>query len=175
MKVICYGDSNTYGYDPRDPLGGRYDIPWPQWLANETGWTVINKGENGREIPGKAVAFPEDADLIILMLGTNDLLQFWPPEKVSDKMEQFLAGISQPVLLIAPPTMVYGAWVQDRELIDDSITLAECYRSLAQRLGIGFADAGSWNIPLAHDGVHLTEEGHRIFAKALLQHLIKGD
>ena len=29
MKVICYGDSNTYGYDPRDPLGGRYDMPWP--------------------------------------------------------------------------------------------------------------------------------------------------
>ena len=175
MKVICYGDSNTYGYDPRDPLGGRYDMPWPQCLADETGWTVINEGENGREIPKNPVAFPEDADLIILMLGTNDLLQFWPPEKVSDKMEQFLAGISRPVLLIAPPTMVYGAWVQDRELIDDSITLAECYRSLAQRLGINFVDAGSWNIPLAHDGVHLTEEGHRIFAKALLQHLNKGD
>ena len=175
MKVICYGDSNTYGYDPRDPLGGRYDMPWPQNLANETGWTVINEGENGREIPKNPVAFPEDADLIILMLGTNDLLQFWPPERVSDKMEQFLSGISRPVLLIAPPTMVYGDWVQDRELIDDSITMAECYRSLAQRLGINFADSGSWNIPLAHDGVHLTEEGHRIFAKALLQHLNKGD
>ena len=25
MKVICYGDSNTYGYDPRGWLGGRYD------------------------------------------------------------------------------------------------------------------------------------------------------
>ena len=25
MKVICYGDSNTYGYDPRSWLGGRYD------------------------------------------------------------------------------------------------------------------------------------------------------
>ncbi len=25
MKVICFGDSNTYGYDPRSRLGGRYD------------------------------------------------------------------------------------------------------------------------------------------------------
>ena len=33
MKVICYGDSNTYGYDPRLPLGGRYDHPWPELLA----------------------------------------------------------------------------------------------------------------------------------------------
>lgn len=24
MKVICYGDSNTYGYDPRSYIGGRY-------------------------------------------------------------------------------------------------------------------------------------------------------
>ncbi len=25
MKVICFGDSNTYGYDPRSLLGDRYD------------------------------------------------------------------------------------------------------------------------------------------------------
>ena len=25
MKVICFGDSNTYGYDPRGYFGGRYD------------------------------------------------------------------------------------------------------------------------------------------------------
>ena len=25
MNVICFGDSNTYGYDPRSYLGGRYD------------------------------------------------------------------------------------------------------------------------------------------------------
>lgn len=25
MKAICFGDSNTYGYDPRSRLGGRYD------------------------------------------------------------------------------------------------------------------------------------------------------
>ena len=24
MKVICFGDSNTYGYDPRSYFGGRY-------------------------------------------------------------------------------------------------------------------------------------------------------
>ena len=24
MKVVCFGDSNTYGYDPRSWLGGRY-------------------------------------------------------------------------------------------------------------------------------------------------------
>ena len=39
MKVICYGDSNTYGYDPRGWLGGRYDAAdrWPDILARRTG------------------------------------------------------------------------------------------------------------------------------------------
>ena len=44
MKVICFGDSNTYGYDPRGPFGSRYDRPWPDLLAELTGWQVINQG-----------------------------------------------------------------------------------------------------------------------------------
>ena len=30
MKVICFGDSNTYGYDPRSFLGDRYG-PTDRW------------------------------------------------------------------------------------------------------------------------------------------------
>ena len=43
--------------------------------------------------------------------------------------------------------------------------------ALAERLGIRFADAGNWNIPLAYDGVHFTEQGHRAFAAGLLEEL----
>ena len=39
--------------------------------------------------------------------------------------------------------------------------------------GIGFVDAGAWKIPLAFDGVHFTENGHRIFAENLYKYLIK--
>ena len=53
MNIICFGDSNTYGYDPRSWLGGRYDAGsrWVDILASETGWTIRNMGVNGREIP----------------------------------------------------------------------------------------------------------------------------
>ena len=39
MNVICFGNSNTYGYDPRSYLGGRYDVDsrWVDILAVETG------------------------------------------------------------------------------------------------------------------------------------------
>ena len=53
MNVICFGDSNTYGYDPRGSFGGRYDADsrWVDILAAETSWIVCNMGQNGREIP----------------------------------------------------------------------------------------------------------------------------
>lgn len=33
MKVICFGDSNTYGYDPRPLDGGRYDASCGGWTS----------------------------------------------------------------------------------------------------------------------------------------------
>ena len=43
--------------------------------------------------------------------------------------------------------------------------------ALAERLDIRFADAGKWDIPLAYDGVHFTEQGHKNFAAGLLEEL----
>ena len=176
MMVLCFGDSNTYGYDPRGYFGGRYDHPWPELLAKQLDCTVLNWGENGREIPERAVIFPVDADLLVVMLGTNDLLQGESVEIVSRRMQRFLEPLDRKkLLLIAPPPMKFGEWVQNQELIDDSITLAEQYQALSERLGIRFINAGNWNIPLAFDGVHLTEEGHRVFAKGLIEYLHKGE
>ena len=176
MKVICFGDSNTYGYDPRGYFGGRYDADsrWVDILAVETGWTVCNMGQNGREIPSAAPAFPDDTDLLIVMLGTNDLLQGRSPEQASGRLERFLSGVSMDqskVLLIAPPPMTLGEWVPSPQLIDDSRTFARFCQALAERLVIRFADAGKWDIPLAYDGVHFTEQGHRAFAAGLLEEL----
>lgn len=174
MKVICFGDSNTYGYDPRSYFGGRYnaDSRWVDILASETGWTVYNMGENGREIPSTAPAFPADTDLLIVMLGVNDLLQGRSPEQAAERLEHFLSGISlerSKLLLIAPPPVARGAWVPSQQLIDDSRSFAQLCQTLAERMDIRFADAGKWNISLAYDGVHFTEQGHKAFAAGLLE------
>jgi len=108
------------------------------------------------------------------MLGTNDLLQGAAPETVCGRMERFLRSQDmEKILLIAPPPMKLGAWVPGQNLIEDSQNLADCYRDLAQRLGIRFADAGQWNVSVAYDGVHLTQEGHSAFALGLLNDLKK--
>ena len=176
MKVICFGDSNTYGYDPRDYFGGRYDADsrWVDILVAETGWTICNMGENGREIPSAAPAFHADTDLLIVMLGTNDLLQGCSPELAAERLERFLAAVPldrSKILLIAPPPMALGEWVPSQQLIDASHSFARLCQALAERLGVRFADAGKWGISLTYDGVHFTEQGHKAFAAGLLEEL----
>ncbi|MGI5906023.1 MAG: GDSL-type esterase/lipase family protein [Candidatus Pararuminococcus gallinarum] len=176
MKVICFGDSNTYGYDPRGYFGGRYgaDRRWVDILAAETGWAISNMGQNGREIPSAAPAFPADTDLLIVMLGTNDLLQGRSPEQAAERLARFLSGVSldrSKILLVAPPPVSLGTWVPSQQLIDASYSFAQLCQVLTERMVIRFADAGKWNISLAYDGVHFTEQGHRAFAAGLLEEL----
>ena len=176
MNVICFGNSNTYGYDPRGYFGGRYDADcrWVDILAAETGWTISNMGQNGREIPSSAPSFPADTDLLIVMLGTNDLLQGCIPEQAAERLARFLSGVSldrSKILLVAPPPMALGEWVPSQQLIDASHSFAQSCQALAEGLGIRFADAGKWDISPAYDGVHFTEQGHKNFAAGLLEEL----
>ena len=96
------------------------------------------------------------------------------PEQAAARLERFLSDISldrSKILVIAPPPVKRGAWVPNQQLIDDSCADARLCQTLAEQLGIHFADAGKWDIPLAYDGVHFTEQGHRAFAARLLEEL----
>ena len=85
--VICYGDSNTYGFDPRMGCPERLPrrVRWTGRLDALPGPRIINEGMNGREIPHTAAAFSyldrilernAGADILFIMLGTNDLFGF---------------------------------------------------------------------------------------------------
>ena len=176
MKLWCFGDSNTYGYDPCGFFGGRYAAPWPELLAEKTGFQVINDGKNGRMIPDREHEFHQFrrdaeryiADALIVMLGTNDLLDGATAGAAAARMEAFLNQCNLPLtLLVSPPPMKRGAWVPDDGLVEESKNLARQYETLAKRLGLPYADAGEWDIELAYDGVHFTEEGHARFAEGL--------
>ena len=73
MRAICYGDSNTYGFEPGTYIGGRYPASsrWVDLLSAKTGWTIENEGLNGRQIPRRPIQIPTDTDLLIVMLGSN--------------------------------------------------------------------------------------------------------
>lgn len=175
--IVCLGDSNTFGYDPRGTFAGRYpaDVRWPDRLAR-AGWIIHNLGENGREIPHARFSFSVltrqlDAlrpfDGICILLGANDLLCGASPAQATARMEGLLNELQiygAPVLLVAPPRFVPGTWIDDERLLADAGRLAGYFHTLAADRALAFADADGWDIPLCFDGVHFTEEGHRRFA-----------
>lgn len=181
MQILCFGDSNTYGYDPRGYPGDRYsaDDRWVDRLSNQTGHEVINAGINGRQIPRNPYALrllteQQKVDIFLVMLGTNDLLQGASAKEAAARMEHFLEPLLPhcgKVLLVAPPPMKRGAWVPTDALVDESIRLADEYRLVAEKLNIHFLDTRHWNIGLAYDGVHFTEAGHHYFASHFIESL----
>ena len=183
-KIICYGDSNTFGHDPRSFIGDRYppDARWTELLKSEVRDTV-NLGLNGRQIPysdaelsaaEKQIAAYLPAELVIVMLGTNDLLwnSEFRAEDAAARMETFLRRLlpvvgRERLLLLSPPAMQNGSWVEDTRLITESKRLGALYAALAAELSVAFADSACWDIALSYDGIHLTESGHRVFADRL--------
>jgi len=182
MKVICFGDSNTYGYDPRGFFADRYPAKnrWVDLLSVSHGWDVINAGVNGREIPSNFhfLRLPDahiSADMFLVMLGTNDLLQGAAAKEAAVRMEAFLSHLlpfCKQVVLVAPPPLKRGAWVPADELVTESILLAEKYDTVAANLNIPFINTCAWNVELAFDGVHFTEAGHHIFAEKISKELL---
>jgi lysophospholipase L1-like esterase len=130
-EILCFGDSNTWGYDPvskgRFPNGVRWTGVLQAALG--PGYRVIEEGLNGRttvwEDPvegdkvGKRHLLPclesqAPLDLVVLMLGTNDTKKRYsaPPKDITagvgvllDILARCTAGrdgAAPPVLVMAP-------------------------------------------------------------------------
>ena len=130
--ILCYGDSNTWGWNPATQSRYVRDERWPGVLRQELGegYLVIEEGLNGRTTVwddpiegyknGKEYLIPclethKPIDLVIIMLGTNDLkARFSVPAcdvaagagvlvDIIAKSETGPGDGAPQVLLIAPP------------------------------------------------------------------------
>ncbi|MGL4913704.1 MAG: GDSL-type esterase/lipase family protein [Romboutsia sp.] len=89
MNILCFGDSNTHGYNPKDGTRFEKNVRWTGILQNLLGnkHYVIEEGLSGRTtvfedpihegLSGFNYIYPclmthEPIDLLIIMLGTND-------------------------------------------------------------------------------------------------------
>lgn len=125
--IVCFGDSNTFGYRPED--GGRYppEVRWTGILREnlkEKGYKVIEEGLVGRTTvfedsvrPGrKGIDFliplietHAPVDTVILMLGTNDCKSLYKasPQVIGKGMERLICQIQNfrseiKILLMSP-------------------------------------------------------------------------
>jgi lysophospholipase L1-like esterase len=201
--ILAYGDSLTWGRDPakrgkRHPASHR----WPDVLQQElgTGYTVISEGLRGRtttfsisqadcEINGAtilptALYTHAPLDLVILMLGTNDLQSIicgraigatqgmrHLVEIVRQHAPRLVSATTPKVLVVAPPRLVKSADPYFLEVFDEAIgesgKLASLYATLSRELGCSFFDAAQ----VAHadpiDGVHLDAQNTKAIGVAI--------
>ncbi len=186
-KLILFGDSNTYGYDPRGFLGGRYptEVRWTTHIkeALKDNYEVIEEGMNGRMLPELGYGYFTTTiqnltkdDVFVMMLGTNDILLTNHPdvEATLQRLDSILDYVNQncmaSFILIAPPYI--SASDSEMELYHDcSLRLNEGYIKLANEHNINAIDAGKWNIEMGCAGVHFSIDGHKKFAESLLEFL----
>jgi len=197
-EILCFGDSNTWGYVAGK--GSRYprETRWPGVLARELGdgFAVIEEGQNGRTTVwddpveghknGRAYLVPcleshAPLDLVVLMLGTNDLKQRFsvPPFDIGWSARSLLEAIGRSAagrdgappaaLLVAPPPL--GRLSEFAEMFaggfEKSRKLALHYRTAAAAFGADFLDAGTVASVSDVDGVHLDAAGHEALGRAV--------
>lgn len=199
-NILCFGDSNTFA---SHPLGGRhpYDVRWTGRLQALLGaeYRVIEEGLGGRTTvfddqiaPGRngraalptAIASHNPLDLIVLMLGTNDLKEQYHATMwdLGRAMEQLLHIIDafeyaphyqKPKVLLVSPILVgeeiesspFGCFTH--RAAANSRLFAETYAPVAQKYGAHFFDASRVARPSAEDQLHMDADSHRALAEAL--------
>ncbi len=152
-RILCYGDSNTYGFDPHSIFTGRYDSDnrWCNILENKIGGTVFNCGQNGRCLPcfdyeydelKHFIAHKSPIDTVIVMLGTNDLIMtnsadIKPIMTQMSKLLDFLIELlpQSNIIVLSPPPITASS-----KLSEKLETLKSAYADLAKTKNVIFLD-----------------------------------
>ncbi len=197
-NILCFGDSNTWGYAP--VTGERYPghVRWTGVLQSCLGddYLVIEEGLNGRTTvhneslrPHRNGAFllpvllesHSPLDLVIVMLGTNDLKACFRQsaleisqgaKKVCQEVIEceFLSPGSTEILLISP-SHVDELPAEDHQEFDGAMEKSRAfsahYKEVADELGIHFFDAAQVVRTSVLDGVHWDADQHSVFGKEL--------
>lgn len=205
-NILFYGDSNTWGYNPEN--GGRYEYSerWTSIAAELLGrdFHCVAAGLNGRttvfDDPWKGCRNGRDAldfelqthkplDLVVIMLGTNDL-KFGSAHRSARGIETIMGMVktanerfshSSPVfpegakILLVSPILV-GANIENTGEDDimpdgheESKKFAPLYKTMAEKCGAYFMDAAQYAEPSAIDCEHMTREGHKALGKAIAE------
>lgn len=194
--ILCFGDSNMWG----DPPGGEgrfpWDVRWPGVLQSVlgAGFRIIEEG-----LPGRTTCFDDPfspqrngltylplafethypLDLLIIMLGTNDLkanfnLSAFDIARGASRLlvtaKSFRPAIAQ-ILLVSPPHVTNTDDVDISQQFPDGVekskALAAHYRRCAELNGCHFFDAASVAKTSSVDGIHIDAQNHGFLGEGL--------
>lgn len=205
--ILCLGDSNTWGFTPGTCK--RYDehTRWTGILADELGkdWCVHENGQNGRTTvfpsPTRdfmtgigALPYALDTlrplDVIIIMLGTNDLHDHSTAASVDglghiirtiqtfDQLypasEPVFRNGKQRILILTPIEIGESVWEGDalHGKTAESQKFPEQIRGLCEWLKVDWLNTQEIAKPSEVDGIHMMPEEHQKLAMAVKEKLL---
>lgn len=216
-NILCYGDSNTWGYVPgKGNLETMYmeryprDIRWTGRLQKIVGndFYIIEEGLNGRTttvdspIPpdrnGKNYLAPclythSPLDLVILMLGGNDLKNIFnrSAEDIANGLADLIqiiqstkygANMQSPpkILLIGYPALSNdegGKYFGDKDLLMNGVARSKQFNTYFSAVAKKYHCHYFNMAPYVHfsdiDGIHFDENGHAVFAEKIAPEILK--
>lgn len=197
-RILCYGDSNTWGFNPvtrerydkyerwvgqlSQALGSDYDVIEEGLGGRTTVWDDPIEGyKNGREYLIPCLESHKPLDLVIILLGTNDLktrfsLSAFEVAEGAGVLVQIVqksnAGVmnrSPQILLLAPPPIgkltAYADFFEGAQA--KSRKFAEQYQRVATELGCHFLDTSTIVVSSDLDGVHWEPSEHAKLGQAV--------
>lgn len=208
FTVLCFGDSNTFGQ--RSEGGGRWpaDVRWTgrlqKLLSKE--YSVIEEGLGGRTIDlddpergdcnGRTYFQPclrshSPLDMVVIMLGTNDLKTKFgrAAEEVATALGGYIDNVEHTawtrsggvpaILLVSPihldatkPAFAKLSSNYDTDSVRKSRELSAAIRRIANKRKALFVDAANVARP-GNDGTHLSLDSHEPLSKLIAQEILK--
>jgi len=201
-KIICYGDSNTFGFNAKDGSIFDENTRWTSLLQKNLGseYEVVNEGMYDRtgfvnnprgDLFSGPKHFPEmlsktnNIDLLILAIGTNDLKSQYNIsfDTIENGLKNLisLAKAKAKNIIIIPPVILderilKGAFSTqfDETGVEKSKKVGQIYRKIADKNGCLWFDINEFITPSDYDGLHYDENSHRLIAEKLAEFIKKG-
>ena len=190
MNILCFGDSNTYGYKPDGT--GRFDTNtrWTSLLQKKLGadhrvieealcgrTTVfqddLREGRRGLDLIGVTLEMHNPIDLLIVMLGTNDCKTRYNASAgtiakgLAQVIQKARKNASQPFDLLVISPIHLG-----EKSVEVSKKLAEEYHKVTLLHHAAFLDASAFASSSTTDREHLDAAGHAALANAIYEKVI---
>lgn len=197
-RILCFGDSNTWGFIPGS--GFRYDenTRWTQLLQAKLkdDYVVLEEGLNGRTssfdvgydefLNGKKsfpfvlkTAFP--LDLIIIFLGTNDIVEhdeIQTEKGITEivrmaKNANYIIRSSHPIfpngskVLLITPTRCIPSPIMTQTIVERSEHFSQMCKRISELMDVENLEFSSKVLPSEVDGVHFSPEAHKIIAEEI--------
>jgi lysophospholipase L1-like esterase len=193
-SVLCFGDSNTWGFDPETTERFPRDVRWTGRLQAALGgeWLVVEEGLSGRTATLESpVAFGKNGlsylqpcldshaplDAVLIALGTNDLAERYSLTAtdvaraagllayVVSKSDAGPGGAAPLPILVCPPRVGDAAWEEDwAGAPAKSALLPDRFTTVAEDGGYELIDLGEATRFSDLDGIHLDRPGHAAVA-----------